>query len=204
MEIISGEEYVRTIRRLAERYSDKIHISVGFEMEYYPSFFNDMMNVVRGLDVDYLILGQHFIGDEWPNGIGSRGYTEDTRLLSEYVDNVVLAIKSGAFSYVAHPDIVNFDGSEGDYVREMTRLCLAAKENDVPLEINLHGLANKRHYPTQRFWKIAGEVGAPVTFGYDVHDSSSLLNHAVVKEASRFIKDFGLNYIGMPRLRAIK
>lgn len=204
MEMCAGEEYVNTIRKLAEKYSDKIHISVGFEMEYYPSFFSEMLDVVKQFGVDYLILGQHFIGDEWPSGIGSRAYTEDSNLLCEYVDNVITAIKSGVFSYVAHPDIINFGGDDEAYRREMTRLCQAAKEYDIPLEINLHGLQNNRFYPSDRFFAIAGEIGAPVTFGYDVHDSASLLDKNQVERARSMVKRHKLNYIGMPRLICIK
>ena len=193
-------EYVKTIRQLADKYKEKIHISVGYEMEYYPEHFDKMLELARKSGAEYLILGQHCITHEYPRGHGSRGYTEDEGLLSEYVDNVVDAIKSGAFSYVAHPDIVNFGGDEEAYLREMTRLCTVAKEHNIPLEINLHGLFHKRHYPSDRFFAIAGQIGAPVTFGYDAHDSAALLNKDVVNEAAEMVKRHKLNYIGMPRL----
>lgn len=193
-------EYVKTIRSLADKYKDKIHLSVGYEMEYYPEHFEKMLELAIKSKAEFLILGQHCITHEYPKGHGSRGYTEDSALLSEYVDNVVDAIRSGVFSYVAHPDIVNFGGNEEDYVREMTRLCECAKTHNIPLEINLHGLCNRRHYPSDRFFAIAGQVGAPVIFGYDAHDSAALLNKEVVKEAAEMVKRHKLNYIGMPKL----
>ena len=203
MDIEDGEEYVRTIRALADKYKDDIHISVGFEMEYYPSCFCEMLDLTRKFGADYLILGQHFIGDEYPNGIGSRAYTEDPLLLREYVDNVIKGIESGVFSYVAHPDIINFGGDVEFYENEMTRLCLVAKEHNVPLEINLHGIHHERHYPSDRFFAIAGEVGAPVTFGVDAHESSALLYKDTVYKASKMVERHRLNYIGMPKLRSI-
>ena len=193
-------EYVKTIRALADKYKDKIHISVGYEMEYYPEHFEAMLNLARKSGAEYLILGQHCITHEYPKGPGSRGYTEDAELLREYVDNVVDAIESGVFSYVAHPDIVHFGGDEDAYRREMTRLCRVAKKHNTPLEINLQGLFFKRHYPSDRFFAIAAEIGAPVTFGYDAHNSETLLDKEVVKEASEMVNRLGLNYIGMPRL----
>lgn len=204
MELSSGEEYISTMRALRDKYQDKILISVGFEMEYYPSYFEDMLNLARNLGAEYLILGQHFIGDEWPDGIGSRAYTEDLRLLCEYVDNVIKAIETGVFTYVAHPDIINFGGCEEDYTREMTRLCIAAKEHNIPLEINLHGLQHNRFYPSDRFFKIAGEVGAPVAFGMDVHDCASLLDKEQIRLARDMVVRHNLNYIGMPKLVSIK
>ena len=200
MDTEDGEEYVKTIKKLAEKYRGQIQIKVGFEMEYYPSCFDEMLKLVRSFGAEYLILGQHFIGDEWPEGIGSRRYTEDTGLLKEYVDNVIKAIKCGVFTYVAHPDTINFGGDEETYRREMTRLCQAAKEHNVPLEINLHGIKNDRFYPSDRFFAIAGEVGAPVTFGMDAHDASALLDKEQVRKAAEMVKRHRLNYIGMPRL----
>ena len=127
MDIEDGDEYVNTIRALAEKYKEDIHISVGFEMEYYPSYFEEMLNLARKFGVDYLILGQHFIADEYPDGVGSRAYTENPAHLKEYVDNVIKGIESGVFTYIAHPEIINFGGNDELYRVEMTRLCLEAK-----------------------------------------------------------------------------
>ena len=200
MEVKNGEEYIATIRALADKYKDRIHISIGFELEYYPSYFDKMLELARNLGADYLILGQHFIADEWPDGIGSRAYTEDGALLKEYVNNVVKGIESGVFTYVAHPDIINFGGDKEIYRNEMIRLCEAAKTHNIPLEINLHGIQNNRFYPSDRFFAIAGEIGAPVTFGYDVHDSASLLDKDQIKKAAEMVRRHKLNYIGMPKL----
>lgn len=198
-----ADEYISTIRSLADKYKDKIHISVGFEMEYYPSYFEGMLNLVRKVGAEYLILGQHFISDEWPGGIGSLTYTEDPNLLRQYVDNVILAIKSGVFTYVAHPDMINFRGDDKIYHSEISRLCMAAKEYNVPLEINLLGVRYNRIYPSDRFFAIAGEVGAPVTFGIDAHDAAALLDKDQVRRAADMVKRHKLNYVGMPRLKSI-
>ena len=204
MDIEEGEEYVNTIRGLADKYKNDIHISVGFEMEYYPSCFEQMLNLARNFRADYLILGQHFIGDEYPDGRGSRAYTENPKHLKEYVENVIKGIESGVFTYVAHPDIINFGGDEDLYRTEMTRLCQASKKHGIPLEINLHGIQNNRFYPSERFFEIAGQIGAPVTFGMDVHDSASILDKDQVYKAAEMVKRHGLNYIGMPKLIYLK
>lgn len=203
VDMSAGKEYVETVKALAKKYSDKIHISVGFEMEYYPSFFDKMLENAINFGAEYLILGQHFISDEWPDGTGTRGESPDVDRLRTYTDSVVAAIKSGVFSYVAHPDTLNFTGDGEIYYHEAKRLCRASKEYGVPLEINLHGLVKQRHYPSDRFFAIAGEVGAPITFGFDAHDSLALLNSDVVRSASEMVTRHRLNYIGMPILRPI-
>ena len=196
----NGQEYIDTIRSLADKYKDQIHISVGFEMEYYPSLFEEMLKTARKFRAEYLIIGQHFIDEEWPGGIGSRGRTENVELLKIYVNNTVKAIESGVFTYVAHPDIIGFVGDEKLYESEMERICVASKEHNVPLEINLHGIRNERHYPCDRFFSIAGRIGAPVTFGYDAHECSALLDKKPLARATEMVKRHKLNYIGMPRL----
>ena len=200
VEVKNGEEYVKTIRSLAQKYRDQITINVGFEMEYYPDHFGRMLEYARNFGAEYLILGQHFIGNEHPDGIGSRGYIPHKELVTEYVDNVIAAMKTGVFTYVAHPDIINYSDDTDFYNQEMTRLCIVAKELNIPLEINLHGLANNRHYPSDRFFAIAGQIGAPVTFGMDAHDSSALLDKETVAKACEMVKRHKLNYIGMPKL----
>ena len=41
-----AEEYVKSIRHLAEKYRDKVDIIIGFEMEYYPVHFDKMLNML--------------------------------------------------------------------------------------------------------------------------------------------------------------
>ncbi len=200
VDMSEGEEYVKTIRDLAKKYSHKVQISVGFEIEYYPLYFDKMLENARKFGAEYLILGQHFLGNEHPDGIGTRAHIENPELLTEYVDSIISAIKTGVFTYIAHPDIIRFEGNDEHYVREMTRLCEAAKELDIPLEINLHGIANNRHYPSDRFFAIAGKIGSPVTFGFDAHESSALLDRDSLKIATELVKKHNLNYIGKPKL----
>lgn len=203
VQMCDARTYVEDLRKLRKKYKDKIQISIGFEMEYYPAHFDKMLENVRKIGAEYLILGQHFILNEHPEGVGSIGPTDDGEHLRIYVDEVIEAMGTGVFSYVAHPDLVCFTGDESIYEREITRLCQAAKEANVPLEINLAGVRYDKHYPADRFWKIAGKVGAPVTVGYDVHKAEDLLQREQLRTAAELINRHKLNYIGMPRLRSI-
>ena len=204
VDMARGEEYVKSIKSLAEKYKDRIKISVGFETECYPAHFDKMLENARRFGAEYLILGHHFLGNEHPDGIGTRSPIREPELLREYVDSVIMGIESGVFTYVAHPDIILFVGDEELYIREMTRICLAAREHNIPLEIHLHGIRYGRHYPNELFWKIAGEIGSPVTFGVDAHDPDAILMKDTVAIANGMVKKFKLNYIGRPKLVSIK
>ena len=77
--------YISLLRELREKYKDQLDMKIGFEMEYYPAYFDAMLQNVRDLGAEYLILGQHFIYNEHPDGIASsRTSTEEH--LKEYVN----------------------------------------------------------------------------------------------------------------------
>lgn len=195
-----AEDYFTTLRSLREKYAGQIDLKIGFEMEYYPLYFPAMLEQARTLGCEYLILGQHFLGNEHPDGVytGRAPDSEDT--LVEYVDGVVAAMESGVFTYVAHPDILRFQGDESLYRREMRRLCAAAQEHNVPLEINFLGIREGRWYPRDLFWQIAGEERSPVTFGFDSHEVEAAYDGDSLPIAEEMVRRYRLNYIGKPEL----
>jgi len=196
-----AEEYIRTIKALKEEYKDKIEIHIGFEMEYYALYFKEMLDNARKWGAEYLILGQHYIGNEYPRGAScTRGSSLESELC-EYSSSVVEAIKTGVFSCVAHPDIFKYSGQEKAYIREMRRICVASKEYEIPLEINLLGIRDNRFYPVEKFWEIAGEEKAPVVFGFDSHDTASAYDRESLPRAEELVRKYKLNIL--PELELI-
>lgn len=161
-------EYVGCIRRLAEEYKDDIQIYAGFEAEYIPEFYPQQMAMFRSLGCDYMIMGQHFFRSE-KDGPYTGTPTDDESRIREYVDIVIRGMETGSYLYLAHPDIINYQGMDSVYDWEMTRLCRRMKELQIPLEVNILGMAEKKQYPADRFWKVAGEVGNDVVLGLDAH-----------------------------------
>ncbi|MCH5333125.1 MAG: histidinol-phosphatase [Agathobacter sp.] len=175
MKMEQAAEYVDTIRRLGAEYRDQIRLYVGFEAEYCREFHEDQMYMFRMLDCDYLILGQHYLGSE-ETGPYTGTPTDDGERIREYVDTVIEGMKTGDFLYLAHPDVMNYRGLDSVYEWEMTRLCRAMKEMAVPLELNMLGASEGRHYPAERFWKIAGEAGCRAIIGVDAHSVDQIEN----------------------------
>jgi histidinol phosphatase-like PHP family hydrolase len=66
------------------------------------------------------------------------------------------------------------------------------------------GIRNNRHYPNGKFWKTVGEVGAPVTFGFDAHAVVEAGDLESLKVAEELVEKYGLNYIGKPAIIDIK
>ncbi len=192
--------YVQDLRALREKYRDRIEIYIGFEMEYYSEWFDEMLKNARGWGAEYLILGQHYVVPEHPNGRHSSLPTDDVATLEAYADSLVAAMKTGVFTYVAHPDVFRFTGDTKTYQEIMRKVCIASERLSVPLEINFYGIRDMRYYPTETFWQIAGEEHSPVTFGFDAHDASSAFDGASLERARRFVEKYHLNYIGKPPL----
>lgn len=198
-----GKNYVDTISRLRDKYKDSIDISIGFEMEYYPLYFEDMLSVARNLGAEYLILGQHFIHNEHPDGkyIGNDGHNQED--FRDYVNCILDGIKTGVFTYVAHPDAFEYPTGRL-YEENAEKICRASLEYDTPLETNFLGIREGRSYPRESFWHIAGKVGCPVTFGFDSHSTRGAYDGESLKAAMSMVKQYKLNYIGRPRLVSIK
>jgi len=201
MPVEQTREYAETLAALREEYRDDITIYIGYEMEYYPKFFDASLANICTYPVDYLILGQHFIGNEVER-MYSGAYTEDGAYLGSYVDGVIEGLGTGVYSYLAHPDLPNFGGDAAVYDMHMRRLCEAAKRLAIPLEINFLGLREHRQYPCDRFWSIAAEVGCQAIFGCDAHSPDMLSDRRVLRDAYAYAEKFGLTVTDTPVLRS--
>ena len=200
-----GQAYCNEIAELRREYRDRVDIKIGFEMEYYPEHFEKTFENVLSYGAEYLILGQHFISSELehPDYVHTAMKTDNTEYLVRYADVITEAISKGVYSYVAHPDFTCFTGDDNIYEKEIMRLALASKELDIPLEINLLGVRYGKFYPADKFWRVVGMIGSPVTVGYDAHNATDLLNKDQLRTAEEIIRRHGLNYVGAPRLRKI-
>ncbi len=194
------EDYMETLKSLREEYRDRIRIDIGFEVEYYPSFFEEMLERALSLGAEYLILGQHFVGDEYPDGVYAGDKTWSEEMLIRYVDCVVEGMSKGVFTYLAHPDLIYYMGEDATYEREMRRICREANRFGVPVELNFLGIRGGRNYPDDRFWRIAGEEGCEVVFGFDAHDPMGAYDGESLKVAERMVEQFGLKVNPNPRV----
>ena len=195
-----AEGYINSIKALREKYANRIDIRIGFELEYYPEHFPAMLSYAKELGAEYLILGQHQINY---GKVSSYRITDSAEWFSEQVSCTLLGMRSGAFTYVAHPDIMMLTGADDVYDSEMRKIARESRELGIPLEINLLGIREGRSYPSEKFWRIAGEEASPVTIGIDAHTPSAILNSEAVIRAKSMIEKFDLNYIGQAKIKKI-
>ncbi len=198
-----AEGYVKEVRALAEEYKSDIEIFLGFEAEYYPPVFSKLKYFCRENGIDYLILGQHCLKNEPLNEWSSAPWTDKAKL-TQYVDEVLEGLSTGSFSYLCHPDVFRYVGEDEDfYHSENRRLCEGAKKLGIPLEINILGLMTNRHYPSDRFYKIAKSVGNDVILGIDAHEPSAFTEYVDDPKITAFLKRNGLTPLDDIVLRKI-
>ena len=183
--------YADTVRQKQSQYQGVVDIHLGLEAEYYPAYFDDLLLRLRDNGIEYLILGQHWSNNEigQPHNFEP---TESKQQLEMYCNEVIDAMHTGLFTYIAHPDMISFIGDDRFYDTQMRRICREAVACGIPLEINLLGLGQNRSYPTERFWRIAAEEGNQAILGRDAHSPDAFLDHATVRRARSFAENLGI------------
>ena len=197
MDLDQMDDYTDTILSLKKEYKDKINIYFGLEVEFYPQLFSKLMDFLEGYPLEYLILGQHCLNNQY-DGVWAGEETDDPSRVTQYVDQALEGLKSGRFIYLAHPDLINFKGDDLFYQKEMSRICEYAYDHKVPLEINLLGVGENRNYPNPLFWEIAGKTGNDVVMALDAHHVRMIDVPETEKKAMELVDRFGLKLIETP------
>lgn len=199
MDEIDG--YFETLTALKEKYKSYIDIRIGFEIEYYPKLWDRAIEKYKAYPLDYLILGEHFIGNESLECVNAFAPTDDPSVLKGFVDHCINAVDTDRITYICHPDNINFTGDEAVYESEMSRLILKCKEKDIPLEINMYGMRDGRHYPKRSFWELAARLGATAVLGQDCHKISHVCVKEEILKAEEVASSLGIKLIDKVELK---
>lgn len=159
------ENYVNTIRSLAEKYSDKIKILLGFEADYLNSTkygtTRPDFDAYSALKPDYLIGSVHFIAtDKGLFTIDNKtdivlknlkelystkdGKIDARAVVHDYFEAERQMLKTCSFSILGHPDLIRlrnkdlhyFDENDSWYKEELKETAKAVKTAGVSVEIN--------------------------------------------------------------------
>lgn len=196
------EDYVQTLEALRADYAGRITLKIGLEAEYYPKLFPRLLDFLRQYPVEYLILGQHALYNE-VEGVFSSRPTTDRKLLDQYQGQTLEALESGQFTYFAHPDLFCFVGDEAAYEQHVRTVCRRAMDLNIPLEFNLLGFSEGKHYPNPRFWRIVGEEGCPVILGCDAHSPAGTWDPNLIARAEAVLQGFGITPLDTVTLRPL-
>lgn len=195
-------EYCAAVRSVQAAYKEQIRIPLGLEVEYYPDIFPELLSRIRDEGIEYMLLGQHWTGNEYGEPYAGRP-TTDEKQLAQYCRQAMQALETGLFTYFAHPDLIYFVGDVGVYRHHMRQLLRTANETETPVEINLLGIQSGRHYPNPVLWELAAEENCRVILGIDAHDPSFVLETQYEQKALELVKTYSLNLIDSVPLRKV-
>lgn len=204
IQLDKAQDYVDSVRSLQSKYKSVIDIKLGFELEYFPALFDKELEYLKGFKYDYLILGQHYTDNEYePFAHYSGAQTDSVAVLDKYISQVLLAAKSGLFTYIAHPDLINFTGDKDVYIKKMTDMIVKLKEIGIPLEFNFLGFTAGRNYPNIDVWKIISSVGNPVVIGLDAHKPDVYSDKENLQKAKELLASLNIKPINLEELHLI-
>lgn len=196
--------YLKELAVMKKRYEKSIRVLSGLEVEYFEEMINDYPVMLK--EVDYLILGQHFI--KLPNGKYMGLYSNMTpERIFIYAKEVVQALSTKYFRILAHPELYlyNYQTWDQNAIKVAEMIIDAAIKYDVLLEVNANGIRKKQPflnkdnelvyvYPRLEFWQLVKEKGAKVIINDDCHYLSHLGDEATEK-AFNFAHQLGLNVV---------
>lgn len=184
------DDYVESINNLKQLYKDKINIKLGFEAEYfsiYEDYYRDLLD--KGI-IDYLILGQHcYINEKTDEIVFYNSSHHSVETINKYKDDLINGMRSGLYSYVAHPDhyMSGYGKWDEHAINVAHEICKAAVKYNLPLEINLAGVRHFRNrggvipsgYPYDPFWEIVKLYPIKVVIGLDCHHPDEFYNTGI-------------------------
>ncbi|KFN39098.1 MAG: histidinol phosphate phosphatase [Sulfuricurvum sp. MLSB] len=166
-------QYEAWVYDAQERYSDKIAVLMGYEVDFLPGYMDEQ---VLERSCDYLIGSVHFI-DEWgfdnPEFIGRYQRADIDAIYRRYFELVETMAKSGRFDIVGHLDLLKvFKYLPKTDIRFLARDALKAiKRANMVIEINVAGWRKPiaEAYPSPSLLEEIAELEIPITFGSDAH-----------------------------------
>ena len=187
-------DYAESVQAVRAQYKGRLEILLGLECEYFPQYLPWLCAMAEKHALQYVILGHHFCGDE-PGGVYNGSLTTAEGVL-RYQKDVCDAMKTGLFSYVAHPDLYMRGYPVFDDVCEQAARAIieTAMETQTPLEYNLLGLQHskadgKTGYPHPQFWNLVAEYKATAIIGIDAHTPDAYCDQATIEAAQTFLRE---------------
>lgn len=197
------EDYANTVHSLAADYRDQIQILLGSEIEYYPALFKDTVSRLVDAGAQYLILGQHWIGNQVGYNFIGRPF-DDEDSLKQYCKQAMEGMQTGLITYLCHPDVPNFTGEPKFYEKCMRELVQEANSCGLPIEYNLWGIDQGKRYPYEPFWNLAAEENCLVVLGVDAHRADLLSNKDLFAQAEKYIRGLGMELVDKFPIRRLQ
>lgn len=189
----------RRIQMYNKRYNGKLHIYFGYEAEFNKANRWYFEKLARDPLCQYLILGCHFFGDLFKAKLPlfyTKTHTFYPKQIGEFLEMNEAGIKSGLFSWLAHPEIFlnSYTHMDKHSISACKQIIKLAKKFKLPLGFNVNFNAVTKspfHYPSKHFWKYVAGTNIPVIIESDAHDLEKITIEWL-DQAKKLAYDFGL------------
>lgn len=177
MRLSQLEDYLNTVRGLAEANREKLFIPVGLECEAFPEY-TSWLRDLKAEKLDYVLLGNHYNTNDETGGQYFGGCVRAEHVRA-YGRATAAGMATGVYDCLAHPDLYlrAYPVFDADCRAVARDLCATAEALGMPLEYNLLGLQqlDQFHargglgYPCRQFWEVAAEYRVKAIVGLDAH-----------------------------------
>ncbi|HPW99456.1 MAG TPA: histidinol-phosphatase HisJ [Sedimentibacter sp.] len=193
------EEYIEEVKRLKEKYKDKIEIFLGMELDYIPGAgFTDLcLSLMKRLD--YYIGSVHYLGtlkngymwtvdytiEELLTGIDESFEGNIRKAVEKYYETVSEMAEKYQPPIIGHLDLFNknnkdnilFDERDKWYVEAVKKCLNVIKNTSSVIEINTGGIArnySNEQYPSTLILKMIKGKNIPIMVNSDAHTADGL------------------------------
>ena len=194
--------YEKNVKKLKEKYKDKIEILLGYEVDFTP--FVDKRVLER--KVDYLIGSVHFL-DNWgfdnPEFIKEWDKRDIKDVYKEYFLKIEEMANSNLFDIVGHIDLVKVFGYKIKNIKDIAKNAIKAiKKAKMSVEINTAGLRKpvKELYPSDELLEMILNENIDITLSSDAH-SPEQVGYKINKVINK-LKKLGINEFTIYKNRA--
>lgn len=198
--------YENEVKRLQEKYSDKIKILLAYEVDFLNGF---MENSILNADVDYLIGSVHFLnnwGFDNPEFIAEYQHRDIDKIWEDYFKAIEAMAKSRLFDIAGHLDLIKvFKFLPKKDIRSIAQNAVKEiKRSNMVVEVSPAGLRKPigETYPSKQLLELCYELDIPVTLGSDAHKVEQI--GFGYEESLKLIEDIGYKKIATFEKRSMK
>lgn len=187
------EDYIRVVEKAKDL---GLAVKLGIELDYIPEYEDDIRNFAKSYPFDYVLGSIHWLKDfgfDHPALIHEWEGLDVDKIYDEYFDTLILAVKSGIYDVVAHPDVIKVFGHRArkDMSLRYDELAKAICDMDLCAEVSTAGLRKPvgEMYPSPMLMKYFKRYDVPIMINSDAHVPDDVGRN--FDRALEFIKGFG-------------
>ena len=203
----SLEKLQRKVFEARDRFRKKgLLVRFGIEVGYYPGIEERLHEMMRGIDLDFVIGAIHCLDhiciDSSRECNQYFGQYDARQYLTNYIHALSELVRSNLFDSVAHIDVYKKYGRDyyGSAINDVPLEIISSvfrliKEHDIAMEVNTAGMRfMNEFYPGPSLMQMAREHGLRlITIGSDSHKTADLGKD--LKLAHDYLKSFGFKRV---------